>query len=55
MKELLEQNNLMRPPKVGEIVEGKVVGKKRQALFLDLGAFGVGIIYGKEFQEAKRS
>jgi len=53
MKELLEQNNLMRPPKVGEIVEGKVVGKKRQALFLDLGAFGVGIIYGKEFQEAK--
>jgi len=53
MKELLEKNDLMKPPKVGEIVEGKVIGRKRQALFLDLGAFGTGIIYGKEFQEAK--
>ncbi len=53
MKQLLEKNDLMKPPKVGEIVEGKVIGRKRQALFLDLGAFGTGIIYGKEFQEAK--
>jgi len=47
------KENLMKPPKVGEIVEGKVIGRKRSALFLDLGVFGTGIIYGREFQEAK--
>lgn len=53
MKEILEKNNTSKPAKVGEIVEGKVVGKARSALYLDLGATGTGIIYGREFQEAK--
>lgn len=53
MKELSEKNNLVKPLKVGEIIEGKVIGKERQALFLDLGNIGTGIIYGREFQEAK--
>ncbi len=53
MKSLLEQNNLIKPPQVGKIVEGKIIGKARSAVFLDLGAMGTGIIYGKEFQEAK--
>ncbi|MCP6719432.1 MAG: S1 RNA-binding domain-containing protein [Patescibacteria group bacterium] len=53
MKELLEKNGLLRPPKVGEIVEGKVIGKKRAAVFLDLGPIGTGTVYGREFFEAK--
>lgn len=53
MKDLLEQNNLVKPAQVGKIVEGKIVGKARSAVFLDLGPIGTGIIYGKEFQEAK--
>ena len=53
MKKLSEKNNLVKPPKVGEIIEGKVIGKERQAMFLDLGNKGTGIIYGREFQEAK--
>ena len=53
MKKLSEKNNLVKPPKVGEIIEGKVVGKERQAMFLDLGNIGTGIIYGREFQQAK--
>jgi len=53
MKELLEKNNLMRPPKIGEILEGKIIGKARSAVYLDLGMIGTGIIYGREFQEAK--
>jgi small subunit ribosomal protein S1 len=53
MKELIEKNNLLKPPQVGKIVEGKIIGKARAAVFLDLGALGTGIIYGKEFQEAK--
>jgi len=53
MKELIEKNELLKPPKVEDIVEGKIIGKGRAALFLDLGAFGTGLIYGKEFYEAK--
>ncbi|MDD2696549.1 MAG: S1 RNA-binding domain-containing protein [Candidatus Pacebacteria bacterium] len=55
MKELLEKNNLIKPAQVGKIVEGKVIGKARSAIFLDLGPIGTGIIYGKEFQEAKEA
>ncbi len=53
MKGLLEKNDLMKPAKVGEIVEGKIIGQGRSAVFLDLGPVGTGIIYGKEFYEAK--
>jgi len=53
MKNLLEQNNLLKPKKVGDIIEGKVVAKESGKLFLDLGPIGTGIIYGKEFYEAK--
>jgi len=34
-------------------VEGAVIGRDRSSLFLDLGANGNGIIYGREFYEAK--
>ena len=53
MKKILEQNDLVKLPKVGEIVEGKVVGKAKASVFLDLGNIGTGIIYGKEFKESK--
>jgi len=52
MKEVLKEN-LLKPPKVGEILEGKVINKERGALFLDLGNLGTGIIYGREFLEAR--
>jgi len=55
MKEPLEKNNSLKPPRVDEIIEGKVIAKERGALFLDLGVIGAGIIYGKEFYEAKDS
>ncbi|OIO46996.1 MAG: 30S ribosomal protein S1 [Parcubacteria group bacterium CG1_02_39_15] len=53
MKEMLDKNDLLKPLKVGEIVEGKVLGKGKSSIFLDLGQMGTGIIYGKEFSEAK--
>lgn len=40
-------------PSTGSIVEGKVVAKDRSSLFIDLGPQGTGIIYGKEFYQAK--
>jgi len=53
MKEFLEKNTFLRPLKVGQITEGKVIAKGRSSLFLDLGLFGTGIIYGREFYESK--
>jgi len=53
MGNILEKENLSRPPKPGEIMEGKVVAKESGKLFLDLGPIGTGLIYGKEFYEAK--
>ena len=53
MKELLEKENFLRPAKIGDIIEGTVIGKGRSSIFLDLGAIGTGKIYGKEFYQAK--
>jgi ribosomal protein S1 len=54
MKQILEENANLKPPKVGDIVEGRVISKKAFAIYLDLGIFGTGIIYGKEFKKAKK-
>ena len=48
-----ELNNLLKPPRVGEIIEGQVVGVGRSCIYVDLGVFGTGIIYGKEFLAMK--
>lgn len=53
MKQLLEKTELLRPIKVGEVVEGTVVGREKSSLFIDLGPVGTGIVYGKEFYDAK--
>lgn len=53
VKDALEKENLLKPARVGEIVEGKVIAKGQSSLFLDLGPMGTGIIYGREFLGAK--
>ena len=53
MKQELKEKNLLDIPKEGEIVDGKIVGKGRATAFIDLGPFGTGIIYGREFQATK--
>jgi len=55
MKYLLEKNDFLKPAKVGEIVEGIIIGKGRSAVFLDLGPMGTGIIYGKNFLTLKKN
>ncbi len=39
--------------KAGDIVEGKIIDTKRASVFVDLGAYGTGIIFGKEFINAR--
>lgn len=38
---------------VGDIVEGKIIDAHRSSVFVDLGAYGTGIIYGREFINAR--
>jgi len=38
---------------IGSTIEGKVVARDRSSLFIDLGIHGTGIIFGREFYQAK--
>ena len=40
-------------PRLGDVIEGKVIDQKGPALYIDLGALGSGIIYGREFINAR--
>ena len=40
-------------PRVGELVEGEMLGRKGAKAFVDLGVFGCGIVFGREFLEAR--
>lgn len=52
MKSIVEhREDMLNIPKVGEIVSGQVIDKARNALYLDLGHLGVGVIYGRELLE----
>jgi len=44
---------MLRPFRVGDIVEGQVLGIGRSAVYLNLGPQGTGIIFGREFLEEK--
>lgn len=46
-------NDLIKPLKVGDIIEGKIIGFGRSQVFVDLKPYGTGIIYGREFREGK--
>jgi small subunit ribosomal protein S1 len=53
MKKILEKEDQFKALRVDQIVEGKVIGRGRSAIFLDISPFGTGIIYGREFYNAK--
>ncbi|TAL49564.1 S1 RNA-binding domain-containing protein [Patescibacteria group bacterium] len=41
------------PPSADELVEGRVIGIDKSAVYIDLPPFGTGIIYGREFLAAR--
>ncbi len=55
MKEAVikKEKDAPSPLSIGATIEGKVVAKDRSSLYVDLGIFGTGIIYGREFYEVK--
>ncbi len=57
MDQLIQKEELkdfFQPPSPNDIIKGKIIGQERLALFVDLGSFGTGIVYGKEFFKAKK-
>ena len=46
-------DKLPNPPQLEDVVEGQVISIDRGAVFVDLPPFGTGIIYGREFQNAR--
>lgn len=49
------KSEIIPPPKLGEMVSGKVIATDRSSVFLDLGAKGIGVVYGAEFYKARDS
>jgi len=45
--------DLVKPFRVGDLIEGEILGIGRSSVFLNLGPQGTGIIYGKEFLDEK--
>ncbi len=50
MVKIMEQTK--NPPAEGDLVEGPVIEIDKSKLFIDLGPFGTGIIFGREFSNA---
>jgi small subunit ribosomal protein S1 len=53
MEKITDKENYPKSFRVGEIARGEVVNKGKASVFLDLGPRGAGIIYGREFYEAR--
>ena len=43
----------LNPPKEGDLIDGEVLKQKGSRLFLNIKPFGTGIIYGREFNNAR--
>lgn len=50
LKKILQN---IEPLKLGNIIKGQVIAKEKTMLFIDLGIYGIGIVYGQEFYNAK--
>ncbi len=46
-------NETPEPPKVGDVVEGTVSAVGRAKVYVDLAPFGTGVIYGREYMNAR--
>ncbi len=44
---------ISNPPQEGDLIEGKVIGIEKSAVYINLAPFGTGIIFGREFITAR--
>ncbi len=43
-----DKSELVQMPNVGEKITGRIIDKMRNAMYVDLGSLGVGVIYGRD-------
>src|SRR5665213_2921203 len=46
-------NDSANPPSIDDVIEGTVIGIEKQAVYIDIPPFGTGIIYGREYINAR--
>ncbi len=46
-------NDSATPPSIDDVIEGKVIGVEKSAVYIDIPPFGTGIIYGREYINAR--
>ena len=51
----IQKTDTQKPLKMGDIVEGTVIGTGRSSVYLDLGPQGTGIIYGRRYQRGGKN
>ena len=44
---IAQREELLAVPSVGDIVTGHILDKGHNTLYLDLGTYGIGVIYGR--------
>lgn len=52
MQQLLSQNKALAPLQPGKVLEGKILEIGKNTVFVDLGAFGTGLILGGEIKQS---
>lgn len=53
MDTLFKSAGTLTTPKVGELVTGTVLSRRGPYVYVDLGPYGTGIVYGREFYNAR--
>lgn len=51
MEKILDES--ANPPSIDDVVEGKVIGIEKSAVYIDIPPFGTGIIFGREYINAR--
>jgi len=46
-------NDAPNPPEEGDLVDGEILGFEKARVYIDLSPFGTGIIYGREYLNAR--
>ena len=53
MDSLFKSGPFIATPKIGELISGTVLSRRGPSVYVDLGSYGTGIIYGQEYYNAR--
>ena len=53
MDGLFKSGKTFATPKIGELISGTVLSRRGPYIYIDLGPYGTGVVYGREFYNAR--